>query len=69
MDFIKYCDQNRILLAVYPPHSTHTLQLLDVIMFKTFSLGYSNQVAAFMERCQELTSMSKRDFYPMFMAV
>jgi hypothetical protein len=68
MDFIKYCDQNRILLAVYPPHSTHTLQLLDVIMFKTFSLGYSNQVAAFMERCQELTSMSKRDFYPMFMA-
>ena len=25
MDFIEYCDRNRILLAVYPPHSTHTL--------------------------------------------
>jgi hypothetical protein len=25
MDFIEYCNQNRILLAVYPPHSTHTL--------------------------------------------
>jgi hypothetical protein len=68
MDFIEYCDRNRILLAVYPPHSTHTLQPLDVVMFKPFSTAYSNQVAAFMERCQGLTSMSKRDFYPMFMA-
>jgi hypothetical protein len=51
MDFIEYCDQNRILLAVYPPYSTHTLQPLDVVMFKLFSSAYSNQVAAFMERC------------------
>jgi hypothetical protein len=68
MDFIKYCDQNRILLAIYPPHSTHTLQPLDVIMFKPLSSAYSSQVAGFIERSQELTSMSKRDFYPMFMA-
>jgi hypothetical protein len=67
-DFIEYCDHNRILLAVYPPHSTHTLQPLDVVMFKPLSSAYSAQVAAFMERCQGLTSMSKRDFYPMFMA-
>ncbi|KAF2832659.1 hypothetical protein CC86DRAFT_390650 [Ophiobolus disseminans] len=26
------------------------------------------QISAFLERCQGLTSMSKRDFYPMFMA-
>ena len=25
MDFIQYCDQNKILLAIFPPHSTHTL--------------------------------------------
>jgi hypothetical protein len=68
MDFIEYCDQNRILLMVYPPHSTHTLQPLDVFMFKPFSSAYSGQVAAFIERCQGLTSMSKRDFYPMFVA-
>jgi hypothetical protein len=68
MDFIEYCNQNRILLAVYPPHSTHTLQPLDVVMFKPLSSAYSNQVAAFIERCQGLTSMSKRDFYPMFIA-
>jgi hypothetical protein len=37
-------------------------------MFKLYSSAYSAQVAAFMERCQGLTSMSKKDFYPMFMA-
>jgi hypothetical protein len=68
MDFIEYCDRNRILLAVYPPHSTHTLQPLDVVMFKPLASAYSAQLARSMERCQRLTSMSKRDFYPMFIA-
>jgi hypothetical protein len=68
MDFIEYCDRNRILLAIYPPHSTHTLQPLDVVMFKPLSSAYSTQVSQFMERSQGFTSMSKRDFYPMFMA-
>jgi hypothetical protein len=63
MDFIEYCDQNKILLAVYPPHSTHTLQALDVSMFKPLSTAYSNEVSVFMERSWELTSMSKRDFF------
>jgi hypothetical protein len=67
MDFIEYCYQNKILLMIYPPYSTHTLQPLDVVMFKPLLSAYSDQVAAFMERCQGLTSMSKRDFYPMFM--
>jgi hypothetical protein len=66
MDFIEYCNQNKILLAVYPPHSTHTLQPLDVCMFKPLSTAYSNDVSAFMERSQGLTSMSKRDFFPLF---
>jgi hypothetical protein len=29
MGFISFCDCNKIMLAVYPPHSTHTLQPLD----------------------------------------
>jgi hypothetical protein len=66
MDFIKYCNQNKILLAVYPPHSTQTLQPLDVVMFKPLATEYSNKVAGFMERSQGLTSMSKRDFFPLF---
>jgi hypothetical protein len=61
MDFIKYCNQNKILLPVYPPHSTQMLQSLDVVMFKPLATGYSNEVTGFMERSQGLTSMSKRD--------
>ncbi|CAE7221418.1 DDE 1 domain containing protein [Pyrenophora teres f. teres] len=30
-DFINFCDAHKILLAVFPPHSTHSLQPLDVI--------------------------------------
>ena len=33
MRFINYCDQNRILLAILSPHSTHRLQSLDVGLF------------------------------------
>jgi hypothetical protein len=50
-EFINYCDQNRSLLMIYPPHSTHMLQPLDVVMFKPLSSAYSGEVAAFMERC------------------
>jgi hypothetical protein len=50
MDFIDYCDHNRILLANYPPYSTHTLQPLNVVMFKPLSSAYLAQVASFMER-------------------
>jgi hypothetical protein len=39
--FIKYCDRNKILLMVFPPHSTHSLQPLDVVMFAPLSSSYS----------------------------
>ncbi|KAF2818744.1 hypothetical protein CC86DRAFT_308504, partial [Ophiobolus disseminans] len=48
--------------------STHTLQPLDVVLFKPLSTAYSSQISAFLERCQGLTLMSKRDFCPLFMA-
>jgi hypothetical protein len=45
------------------------LQMLDVIMFKPLLSGYPHKVYRFMKRCQSLTSMSKRGFYPLFIAV
>jgi hypothetical protein len=68
MDFIEFCDQNRILLAIYPPHSTHTLQPLDVCMFKPLSSAYSTELSNFMYRCQGLSSITKRDFFRLFYA-
>jgi hypothetical protein len=66
MNFIGCYDQNKILLAVYPPHSTQTLPPLDVAMFKPLATGYSKKVAVLMERSHDLTSMSKRDVFPLF---
>lgn len=66
MRFIEYCDRNRILLAVYPPHSTHTLQPLDVSLFRPLSQAYSIELANFMDDCQGFTSLSKRDFFRLF---
>jgi hypothetical protein len=33
MEFINYYNDNKILLMIYPPHLTHSLQLLDVGIF------------------------------------
>jgi hypothetical protein len=48
MDFIEYCDKRRILLMVFPPHSTHTFQPLDVVMFKPLSQAYTAAPANFL---------------------
>jgi hypothetical protein len=66
MDFIKYCDENRILLAILPPHSTHTLQPLDVALFKPLSTAYTTELSNFMYNCQGISSITKRDFYQLF---
>jgi hypothetical protein len=42
--FLDYCDENRILVLVYPPHATHTLQPLDVSCFGPLSQSYSNEL-------------------------
>jgi hypothetical protein len=66
MDFIEYCDQHKILLAIFPPHSTHTLQPLDVCIFKPLSQAYSNELSAFLERSQGLSPTTKGDSFPLF---
>jgi hypothetical protein len=66
MDFIEYCDQHKILLAIFPRHSTHTLQPLDVCMFKPLSQAYSDELSVFLERSQGLLPIKKGDFFPLF---
>lgn len=66
MRFLNYCDEHRILIALYPPHSTHTLQPLDVCMFRPLSQAYSSQLTQFMDECQGISSITKRDFFPLF---
>ena len=68
MEFIDYCDNNRILLGVFLPHATYSLQPLDVVMFKPLATAYTNELAHFMEASQGFTSITKRDFFRMFYA-
>jgi hypothetical protein len=66
MKFINFCDENKILLAIYPPHSTHSLQPLDVGLFGPLSRAYSDHLEQFMHECQGLSHITKRDFFRLF---
>jgi hypothetical protein len=65
-DFIDYCDDHRILLAVLPPHSTQTLQPLDVVMFKPLSTAYTYHLTSHLQTTQGLVPSKKGDFFPLF---
>jgi hypothetical protein len=66
MDFINYCHDHKILLAVYPPHATHTLQPLDVVMFKPLANAYSTQLTQYLQDSQGILNITKGDFFPLF---
>jgi hypothetical protein len=68
MDFIKFCDSNKILLAVSPPHATHTLQPLDVVLFGPLSASYSKELTTYLHNSQGLVGMRKGDFFTLFWA-
>lgn len=66
MKFIEFCDANKILLAIFPPHATHTLQPLDVGMFSPLAAAYSAALTAHLTRSQGICSITKRDFFSLF---
>jgi hypothetical protein len=51
---------------ISPPHSTHTLQPLDVVMFKPLSTAYSAELLTHLHRSQALLLIKKGDFFPLF---
>ena len=65
-EFLEYCHRHKILLGVYPPHSTHTLQPLDVVMFKPLSTAYSKKLATRLHKHQGLVPVTKADFFSLF---
>jgi hypothetical protein len=65
-EFIDYCDAKKILLAIFPPHSTHTLQPLDVVMFSPLSKYYSQELDRHLHQSQGLIGVKKGDVFPIF---
>jgi hypothetical protein len=65
-DFINYCDQNRILIYILPPHSTHRLQPLDVVIFKPLSQAYTHELTEYLHSSHGSAGLRKREFLPFF---
>jgi hypothetical protein len=68
MDFITFCDESKIILAVFPSHATHKLQPLDVVLYGPLSGAYSQELTAYLHNSQELLTVKKGDFFPLFWA-
>lgn len=66
MAFIDYCLKKRIILAIFPPHSTHTLQPLDVGLFGPLATQYSSELGSQHQASQGLLLVKKADFYSLF---
>jgi hypothetical protein len=66
MKFLDYCEENKILLATYPPHSTYTLQPLNVGIFSPLSKAYDDEVETFLHASQGLNTITKREFFGLF---
>jgi hypothetical protein len=64
--FIAYCFENKILLIIYPPHAIHTLQPLDVVMFRSLSFNYKEILSTQVQDSQGLLPVKKMDFSLMF---
>lgn len=66
MKFIDWCDKHHVLLAIYPPHSTHRLQPLDVSLFSPLATFYTQQLEEFIQGTYSLLGLRKRDFFGLF---
>lgn len=44
LEFINFSAKKKIILLVLPPHITHLLQSLDVVIFQPLAKYYSNEV-------------------------
>ncbi len=42
--FLDWCEQNKVLVALYPSHSTHRLQSLNVSLFNSLANYYSQNL-------------------------
>jgi hypothetical protein len=65
-EFLSYCLTHKIYVAVFPPHSTHSLQPLDVVCFKPLSSAYQKKLAEYTQRTQGLVPIKKGDFFLLF---
>ena len=64
--FIDEAYSRRILIAIYPPHSTHRLQPLDVSLFSPLSTRYSQNLDNWIQTTGGIFKLSQQDFFGIF---
>lgn len=64
--FLTYRHLNKILVVIFLPHSTHTLQPLDVVLFRPLSAAYSKNLTQRFHSSQGLVPVKRGDFFPLF---
>lgn len=65
-DFIDFCDRNRILLAIFLPYATYSLQPLNVVVFAPMSKAYSKQLDRHLHESYGTAKATKREFFSLF---
>ena len=66
MRFLNWWDKHRVLVAVFPPHSTYQLQPLDVIYFRNLAHHYSINLDKWQISTQGISHLGKRGFWSIF---
>ena len=66
MEFLEWCSLHKILVAIYPPHSTHRLQPLDVSMFNPLAHYYSEELNKWIHDTQGTSKLGKAHFFSLF---
>lgn len=66
MDFLLWSIEHRIHIAVYPSHSTHRLQPLDIGLFRPLASYYSTNLSNFIAATRGYLSVGKREFFSLF---
>ena len=64
--FIAAADDQRIILLILPPHSTHRLQPLDVGLFSPLAKAYTKGLNDLMFHSLGLVSINKQLFWGLF---
>ena len=66
IDFLTLCAEQRILVLIFPPHSTQSLQPLDVCCFSPLATYYTQALTRHLHGSQGLTPIKKGDFFKLF---
>jgi hypothetical protein len=66
LEFLNLCLNKRILLIIFPPHATYTLQPLDVVLYGPLSGNYRKVLTTYLHNSLGLLTVKKGDFFPLF---